>query len=747
MSRAAKIARRTFLIGSAAIAGGVAFGLYAVRRPLENPLLANLADGEVSFNPWIRIGQKGITLIAPHTDLGQGARSVQAALIAEEMDIEFGQFDVEPGPPAAAYYNTASADNLVPFMTRDKSLLAESTRGIVGSVAKLMGAQGTGGSSTIADSWEKLRRAGAVARETLKLAAANQTGHAVEGLRTADAAVILPDGSTIPYTDLALAASKIDPVTDVVLREPSAWRLIGKPMQRLDIVGKSTGTLQYGIDLRMDGMLYATVRVNPRRGGALLSYDAGAAKTMPGVIHVLEVTNGVAVVADNTWNAFQAADAIVCDWGPAPYPPAMQDHWDAVSAAFTRDRLDREWRHDGDVPAAIAGADADLEAEYRAPYLAHAPLEPIGALVRIDEDRADIWVAHQMPRFAQDLVADLTGLDVDDVHLHNQYCGGSFGHRLEFDNVRYAVEVAVQLRGTPIKLTFSREEDFAHEYPRQIGMSRVSGNVSSGRIDMLDIAVASPSVIRSQLSRIGLPAVGPDSELAAGIWTVPYAIPNLRVRSYSVSGLVPTSSWRSVGASTGGFFMESAIDELILAAGVDPLEERLRMCNYEPARRVLETVGRLSDWGSDPGAGRGRGVALVISFGVPVAEVVEVSSTAGGIRIDKVFVAAEVGRIVDPVNFENQVQGAVVWGLGHAMNCELSYAEGKAEQTNYHVYQAMRLYQCPEIIVAGLENGGDIRGIGEPPVPPAAPALANAIHAATGKRLREMPFNKFIEFV
>jgi isoquinoline 1-oxidoreductase beta subunit len=559
--------------------------------------------------------------------------------------------------------------------------------------------------------------------------------------------VILPDGTTIAYTDLASDAAAIEPVQDVTLRDPSEWRMLGKDMMRLDVVAKSTGTLDYGIDLAMDGMLHATVRFNPRQGGPIHGYDASAAEGMPGVKRILAVTNGVAVVADNTWNAFRAANAVEVDWGPAPYPPEMAQHWAEAEASFVEERLDKEWRHDGDVPAALASGAKTVDIEYRVPYLAHAPLEPIGAMVLVGDERADIWVAHQFPRFAQQMVADITGLDADNVHLHNQYCGGSFGHRLEFENVRYASEVAAQMKGTPVKLTFSREEDFAHDFVRQNGISRVGGTVANGRVESLDIAIACPAAISSQFGRLGLPQLGPDTQLPAGVWDAPYAIPNMRVRAYKVPELAPTSSWRSVGASTGGFFLESAMDELIFAAGADPLEERLRLCDVDTARKVLEAVGEMSSWGEDPGAGRGRGLAMVYSFGVFVAEVVEVSNTPKGIRIDKVYVAADVGRVLDPVNFDNHVKGAVVWGLGHAMNCEITYADGMAQQTNYHAYEGMRLYQCPEIIVRGLENGAEIRGIGEPPVPPAAPALANAIFAATGQRIREMPFNKHIDFV
>ena len=746
MGRAAKIARRTFLFGSVAIAGGVAFGYYLVRRPHENPLLDNLADGEAAITPYVKIDQHGITLITPHVDLGQGAASMQAALIAEEMDLEFGQFRTDFGEPSAAYYNTAMAAEAAPFRSTDTSLPAQTVRSAMGAIFKLMGVQGTGGSSSVPDSFDKLRYAGAVARETLKQAASEQTSVGLADLKTEKGAVILPDGRQIPYTELAAAASKIEPVENVSLRDPSEWRLIGKPMQRTDIVAKSTGTLKYGIDLKLDGMVHAAVRVNPRQGGAMNGYDASAAEQMRGVSKIVPVTNGAAVIADNSWRAMKAANAIEFDWGPAPYPAEMDGHWAEVRNSFVEERLDAEWRNDGNADEAMEGAEI-VEAEYLVPYVAHAPLEPLNAIVRVTDTGVEVWTSHQMPRFVQQQVANITGHEPDQVMVHNQYGGGSFGHRLEFENIKLGAEIADQMRGTPVKLTFSREEDFAHDYPRQIGMARGRGSVGDGKIEAMDLQIATVSSSRSQFGRIGMTAPGADTQIPAGAWNAPFAIPHYRVRAYAVPELAPTSSWRSVGAASGGFFNECFLDELIHAAGADPLEERLRLCNHDVSRRVLEAVAEMSGWGTDPGPNRGRGVAFVDSFGVPTAEVVEVTSTPAGIRIDKVFVAADVGRIVDPVNFENHVQGAIVWGLGHAMNCEITYSDGMAQQSNYHAHEGMRLHQCPQITVRGLENAERIRGIGEPPVPPAAPALANAIFAATGQRIREMPFNKHIDFV
>ena len=744
MSRLGKIARRTFLVGAAALAGGVAFGTYMVRRPHANPLAEGLGPDEVTFNPWILVGRERITLITPHVDLGQGTAHMQAMLLAEEMDLEPGGFETDFGAPAAAYWNTAMSGDAAPFRVSDDSLMARGTRTAMDAAFKVLGMQVTGGSSSSADSFDKLREAGAMARETLKLAAAQETGIAVDRLSTEAGAVVLPGGDRIPYTDLAATAATLAPVTDVAPRAASNWRLIGHETERLDIVAKSTGQQAYGIDLSIDGMVHAAVRVNPRRGG-LNGYDAGAAAAMRGVQGIVAVTNGVAAIADNTWRAFQAVNAVACDWASGPYPDEQADHWAAVEASFTEDRLDREWRSDGDVASALSGA--SIEAEYRAPYVAHQPLEPLNAIVRVTDEGVEVWTGHQMPRFLQQVVAGVTGHDADQVTLHNQYAGGSFGHRLEFEHVRLATEIADQMRGTPVKLTFQREEDFAQDFPRQISMARARGAVAGGQVSAADIQISSVSSTRSQMGRIGQAVPGPDGQIPAGVWNAPYAIANYRVRAYAVQELAPTSSWRSVGASSAGFFGESFLDELIHAAGADPLEERLRLASGPRAIAVLEAVAEMSGWGRDLAEGRGLGVAMVESFGVPTAEVIEVEATDRGIRIHDVWVAAEVGTVIDPVNFENQVQGGVIWGLGHAINCEITYAGGAAEQSNYDRHDGMRIWQAPRIAVRAVELGGPVHGIGEPPVPPAAPALANAIFAATGQRLREMPFVRAMDFV
>jgi len=745
------LSRRAFVFGSAAIVGGIAFGSYggaAAAAPAagDNPLTAGLGPNSVTFNPWVEISPDKITLIAQHADIGQGVGSVQPIMIAEEMDLDPGQFEVRFAGPSPAYFNTGFKEEQAPFLAADQSPAAEAGRAAALEGLRKSGLQMTGGSSTIPDTYEKLRKAGAIARETLKAAAAKRSGVAVADIRTQSGHVILPDGKKIPYVELAADAAGIPPVLDAQTRDPSTWRLIGKPMMRLDVRAKVLGELKFGIDMKMEGMLYASVKLNPSKGQPLKSYDASKAQSMPGVRKILEIKNGVAVIATNSWYAMRAADAVKCEWAPSVYPADQADHWKVLQSSFKPEFLGKEWRKIGDVEAGLKTGKR-IEAEYRAPYVAHQPLEPLNGIGLVTDKGMEIWVGHQSPQFVQHVAATAIGLKPEQVTFHNQWTGGSFGHRLEYENVRVLAEIANQMRGTPIKLVFSREEDFLQDIPRQIALARHRGSIDKGKIVAADLQLASTAPLKGLLERSGAPSKDPDPQLAAGLWNVYYDIPNFRATTYEAQGLSPSTTWRSVGASTAGFFTESFIDELIHAAGLDPMKARIEMCAVPHYRKLLETLAEMSNWKGPLGNGRGRGVAFVESFGTPVAEVVEVTKTPRGIRVDKVWVAVDVGKVIDPVNFENQVQGGVVWGLGHAINCELTYAKGAVQQTNYNHHEAMRLYQCPVIEVRGLENDPKVRGVGEPPVPPAAPALANAIFAATGLRIREMPFNKFIDFV
>jgi isoquinoline 1-oxidoreductase beta subunit len=345
-------------------------------------------------------------------------------------------------------------------------------------------------------------------------------------------------------------------------------------------------------------------------------------------------------------------------------------------------------------------------------------------------------------------VAQITGHDAGQVHVHVEIVGGSFGRRLEDGHVRRAAEVAMALPGRAVKVTWRREGDMAQDAPRQIAVARGRGRVTAGRVEAIDLAIAMPSVTASQMERQGLSVPGADPAIVFGAFDQPFAVPHARVTGYRAPPLAPVGAWRAVGASTNVFFHESLMDELIAAAGADPLQERLRLCHHAPSRAVLEAVGEMCGWaGRDIGPGRGRGLAFGLSFGVPVAEVADVTLTDRGLRVDDVWVAAEVGRVLDPETFVRQVEGGVIWALGHAIAAETTFAGGRAEQVNYDTYPAMRIGQAPRVHVLALEGGEPVRGIGEPMVPPAAPALAAAVFAATGERLREMPFRKAMAFV
>ncbi|MEO1540366.1 MAG: molybdopterin cofactor-binding domain-containing protein [Pseudomonadota bacterium] len=746
MSTLGTVTRRTFLVGTAVVGGAAIFGTYTVARPHANPLELDLPDGAVAFNPWIKIDGETITLITPHADIGQGVQHMQAMLLAEELDLDLDQFETDAGMPSAAYWNEAFAAEASEILSALVPLPATALHAVLMPVLKVTGLQGTGGSTSAPDTYVKLRTAAASARETLKLAASRVHGVPVGDLRTESGAVVLPDDTRVRYQDLAVAAAEIEPVQNVTLRTPDEWRFIGQQTGRIDMAAKCTGTAVYGIDLREDGMVHATPITNPRRG-PMLDYDATEALTVPGVQKVVEITNGVAVVADTTWAAFKGARAMRFDWGPAPYHADQAQHWEEAEASFTEERFEAVWRNDGDVDTEI-GARADVEVAYRVPYVAHQPLEPLNALVTVTDDEIVVRGGHQQPTQVRVVLAGVTGHTPEQVTFHNQQSGGSFGHRLEFENLRLGVEVANQIRGTPVKLTYSREEDFIQDFPRHLAVARGRGAVRNGRVTAIDMDVAGAPVLASQMARAGIPIGGPDSQITAGVFTAPYGnLENFRVRGYAVPNLAPTSSWRAVGASYGGYLIETFVDELIHAAGADPVEERLRMIDDPISHQVLEACAEMAGWGKPRADNRFAGVALVHSFGVPVAEIVEVEATERGIKLHTVWVVADAGTVIDPVNIENLIQGGVIWGLGHAMNSELTYRDGMAEQTNYHAAEGMRLYQCPEIHVRTLENNPHIRGIGEPPTPPAFPALGNAIFAATGQRLREMPFNKAVNFV
>lgn len=732
-----KIARRTFLIGSAAIAGGVAFGAYYISRPAPNPLKPG--EGEVAFNPFVMVSREKITLIAPRAEMGQGVHTTWAALIAEELDVTLDQVEVIHGPAAKAYYNSALMGEAIPSNGYDKSAFMHALGETLGSVGKLLDMQVTGGSSSMKDGYERMRLAGASARETLKEAAAQRLGLLRSQLSTRDGMVFAPGGVEIAYTALAAEAAGLKAV-DAPLRPRSSWKLLGKGQPRVDMQGKATGTAQFGIDIRLPGMKFAALRANPHLGGALRGFDATTARHMPGVEHVADLGDAVAVVASNTWLAMQAAEAVEADWGPAPIPASQAEIAAAIRAAF--DSVpDSTLRDEGDTSALPEGAQ-EVFAEYEVPYLAHATMEPLSATALFDGSRLQIWCGNQAPMLVRDHCAKALGIAPEQIEVHTTLMGGGFGRRSETDFAVHAARLARELRGTPVQLSWSREEEMTHDFYRPGSMARFRGAVKDGGAVLLDGQIAGQSPTRQAMNRwLGIAPGGPDSAIADGAFNQPYGIPNYRIRGYAADLQIPVGFWRSVGASINGFFMESFMDEMAHAAGADPLAFRLELARkeWEPAARVLEAVRDMSGWTGTTPDGTGRGVAMTYSFGTPVAQVIEVAEEDGLIRLKQAWIAADLGVALDPLNLEAQMFGGMAFGLSAAMFGEITFAGGAAEQSNFPDYGGIRMHTMPAVEVRILETQEHIGGAGEPGTPPAAPALANALFDLTGKRARRLP--------
>jgi len=745
MSRIRTIVRRTFLIGSAAIVGGVAFGAYKYQQDAPNPLKPG--KGEAALNPFVFIDQQGVTLIAPRAEMGQGVYTTWAALIAEELDVELEDIQVLHGPPAKAYYNSAMMGEALPGKGYDTSGFMHSLGQILGVAGKFIDMQVTGGSTSMRDGFERMREAGASARETLKQAAAERLGVDRASLGTKGGKVIAPDGTALAYSELAEAAALIEP-PNVTLRDPSQWRLLGRTQPRVDMTGKVTGTARYAIDTRVDGMRFASLRINPKLGGQMKSFDASVAEKMPGVDRVIDLGTGVAVVASDTWLAIQAVEAVEIDWGNAPYPPNTNAIFARIDEAFDA-KPNSAMRDEGDADTAPKGA-TQIEANYKAPFLAHSTMEPMNATAFFTGDTLEVWTGNQSPTFTQAACAKAAGLEKEAVRLHTPVMGGGFGRRVEMDYSIYATQVAVAMKGIPVQLTWTREEDMRHDFYRSGALARFRGAVKDGKAVMLDGQIAAPSTSQQAMFRwLGQSPGGPDKAHVDGAFNQPYAIPNYRIRGYLADLDVPIGFWRSVAASFNGFFHDTFLDEMAIAAGRDPLEFRLELMRGEHAASAgtLEAVREMSGWTGQTPDGVGRGVGYTYSFGTPVAQVIEVVQEPGGIRINKAWIACDVGLALDPGTIEAQMIGGMIYGLSAACFGEITFEEGEVEQFNFPDYDALRIHNTPVTEVRVLEANKYMGGVGEPGTPPAMPALGNALFDLTGKRARELPLSKSFDLL
>lgn len=751
------IARRTFILGATAITGGVIFGYYYVRKPYSNPLEKEQADGEAVFNPYLKIASDNtVTVIVPRAEMGQGVQTTLAALVAEELELSLERVNVEHGRAGWIYYNTAALEDGGPFPSFDQGFMAETMRSAARPVSKLLGLQITGGSSSTRDAFDKMRKAGCAARLMLMAAAAEKWSVEPGLLQIENGRITGPgDNNSASYGELATAAASQKVPDELRLKHKSEWKLLGKSPPRTDIPSKVTGQAQFGIDVDLPDMLYGTVKISPRFGAKPVTANTDAARAVPGVVKIVPIDlpcgAGYGIVAENTWAAFKGAEALEVEWAEAAYPKDSAALFSALEERL-KSGADFSLRDDGDVEAVFADAPREevLEAEYRVPWLAHACMEPMNATARWSGGVLDIWAPSQAPTIIQMTASSLVGVAADDVNVHTTFLGGGFGRRAEMDFALYAVVMAKETEGRPVNVVWTREEDTRHDTYRPAAVAKMRARFKRREAPKaLDIAVASPSILKSYLGRTfpTISPMGPDKLVTEGAHDQPYTIENYRVSGHVADLPIPVGFWRSVGNSFNAYFHEAFMDEIAQAADLDPLGLRLQlMGEYPAAINVLQKVSQMSGWGRDVAEGKGLGLAHTLSFGAWTAQVVEVTNGDNGIRIDKVWCAVEIGTALDPEIIKAQMMSAIVFGLSSAMGQEVTFEDGEVQQGNFHDYDAMRMHQCPQIEVEILETHDQMGGAGEPGTPPSIPALANAIYAATGERIRTMPFSSVVDF-
>lgn len=735
-SKLAKWSRRGFIGAGVLAGGGLLIGI-GVRpgNPVGSLAPKVAGAGENLVNSWVKIGADNIiTAIVPHCEMGQGAHSVLAQMLADELDADWAKVRVQQAPTDGSYVVTDTARMFVaPFTMNAADWIEPTWNGLFTQVARMADALITGGSSSIRTTGQhSMRIAGAAARGMLVGAAAESWGVPAGEITTKDSTLFhAGSGKSAPYSEFASAAADQPMDQTPALKTPDQYRLMGKSKARSDIPAKVNGTAEFGIDSVPEGLdlSYAAVVRPPVPGTSVVSMNAEQAKGMSGVLQILNMDNFVAVVADSYWQAQQAMNTVRIEWSASDSPiKTMDDQFAAFAAALdgAGETGGEEAAKKGDAGGALASAATTLNAEYRAPYLAHAPMEPINCTAHVKDGKCDLWASTQVPLMARSGVAETLGIPADDVTMHHPYLGGAFGRRLGSEEMSMAARVAATT-GYPVKVIWSREEDTQKALYRCADLARMrAGLDENGKLIAFDHVFTQ----RHDPPEACVPAM--------------YDIANTSVRVAPADLHLPFQAWRSVDHSQQGFFIESFIDEAAHAAGEDPLEYRLAMLKGSPRHvAVLERVAEMSDWGAEATPGHAKGVAMVESFGTIVAEVIEVDMNGGKPKLVNAWAVCDAGYVMNPDGFKNQIEGGIVFGLTAAMYGELELKDGAIVQSNFLDYKMLRMDEVPAIEVA-LINSGDvpIGGAGEPGLPPAAPAFANAIFAATGKRLRELPIAK-----
>lgn len=689
MSSIAVVNRRGFLASAAGLVIGFAL-------PSKAPAQGR---GQVPAKPsaYIHIApDESVTFIITKAEMGQGTVTSLSMLLAEELDCDWTKVRTEFAPVDPALY----------------------------------GMQGVFGSASIRTTWNPLRHAGATARAMLLEAAAQRWGTDAARLRTDNGFVIGPAGR-LSYGALAEAAGKLPMPENVPTKDPSQYKLIGKPVKRLDTRDKVTGKTQFGIDARLPGMLYAAMARCPVFGGKAASFDAAKTKAIPGVKQVVQVPNGVAVIAENTWAAIQGRNALDVKWDEGPNAQQSSANIFKTFADLCR-QPGAVARKVGDAQQALSGASKKLDAVYEAPYLSHAPMEPMNCTAVVRPDSCEVWASTQMQGGSRDTAARATGLRPEQVKVNTLYMGGGFGRRGGVDYVAEAVSIAQTVPGVPVKLTWTREDDMQHDLYRPASHVEFRGALDpDGWPLALTARIACPT-----FSNRGN---GVDGAAVEGIHDLAYDFPHVLVDFHRADVGIPTSYWRAVGYTQNTFFAESFLDELAAAGGKDPVEVRRRLLAKSPRlRAVLDRAAEQAGWGKAP-AGHFQGVALVNNIGSFTAQVAEVSVTGGKLKVHRVVCAVDCGHVVNPAIVRQQIESGIVYGLSAALKGAITIARGRVQQGNFNTYDVVRMDEMPRVDVVVMATDNNPGGIGEAAVPPIAPAVANAIFASTGKRIRRLP--------
>ncbi|HEX6703289.1 MAG TPA: molybdopterin cofactor-binding domain-containing protein [Albitalea sp.] len=750
--------RRALLLSGLGAAGVllVGWGVLPARSRLGHSGTLPVSEGEVGLNGWIKIGADGQVLLAMNrSEMGQGVHTALAMLAAEELDVPLSKVRLVQAGHESLYGNVASFLDMLPFHpSESETRSVKAAQWVVGKLARELGINLTGASSSVSDAWELLRWAAATARAQLVNAASLRWKLPAEELVVTEGVVSHPSGPNAHFGEFAKAAAATPP-GEVRLKEPKDWRLIGRPAPRTDLAGKIDGSARFGIDVRQPEQLYAVVRHSPMLGGSPGRVDVDPVLRMPGVERVVRLgpyggsTAAVAVVGRSSWHAKQGAQALEIDWRAPPAGAAdtrvilRQLEQQARDAAGGQGGFAFHSR--GDVDGALKGAARRIEAVYRAPYLAHATMEPINCTAQVRDGRVTVWAPTQVPGLARAMAARVAGVPEDAVTLHVTYLGGGFGRRLEVDFVGQAVRVAMETAGRPVQLLWPREEDFGHDFYRPAGVALMQAGIDErGQVTALAITSAGDAITPRWMERT-LPALAgpvdtPDRTAADGLFDLPYAIEHERMSHVATRSGVPVGYWRSVGHSHNAFFSEGFVDELAHELKQDPLAFRLALLKDAPRHAaVLRLVAEKSGWGKPLPAGRARGVALQESFNSIVAEVVELSLVDGRPRVHRVVCAADIGTVVNPGIVAQQMESAVIFGLSAALYGRIDIEGGVVRQTNFPAHPVVRLADAPLIETHLVPSTRAPGGVGEPGTPPLAPALVNAMFALTGKRVRELP--------